>query len=487
VAAADLDIAIIGSGFAGIGAGIRLQQAGFDDYAIFERAADLGGTWRDNHYPGCCCDVPSHVYSYSFELNPFWTRGFAPQWEIRDYLRHTAAKYGVTARIRFNHEVTDAAWDAEARRWRIETTGGAFTSRVLISGAGALSDPTYPDIPGLDDFAGKKFHSARWEHDHDLTGEHVAVIGTGASAIQFVPAIQPDVEQIHLFQRTPPWVIPRWDHQITGTEHFLLRWLPFAPALVRAVLYWTLELRVVGFRRPRIMKLADRVARWHLKRQVEDPELREKLTPDYTMGCKRILISDDYYPSLDRPNVEVVTEGIERVTESGVVTKDGREREVDTVIFGTGFHVTDPPIAERIRSHDGRSLAEHWAHSMQGYKGTTVAGFPNLFFLTGPNTGLGHNSMIFMIESQVNYVIECLRTLRERGAAVVEVRRDAQDRYNDGLQRQMEGTVWTAGHCHSWYLDDTGRNTTLWPSFSYSFRQQTRSFDADAYELEDAA
>jgi cation diffusion facilitator CzcD-associated flavoprotein CzcO len=487
VAAPDFDIAVIGSGFAGIGAGIRLQRAGFDDYVIFERAADLGGTWRDNHYPGCCCDVPSHVYSYSFELNPFWTRGFAPQWEIRDYLRHTAAKYGVTARIRFGHEVTDAAWDADAKQWRIETTAGTFASRVLISGAGALSDPTYPDIPGLDDFAGKRFHSARWEHEHDLSGERVAVIGTGASAIQFVPAIQPDVEQIHVFQRTPPWVIPRWDHQITGAEHFLLRWLPFAPALVRAVLYWTLELRVIGFRRPRIMRLADSVARWHLKRQVQDPELRERLTPDYTMGCKRILISDDYYPSLDQPNVEVVTDGIERFTEKGVVTKDGREREADTVIFGTGFHVTDPPIAGRIRGRDGRSLAEHWSRSMQGYKGTTVVGFPNLFFLTGPNTGLGHNSMVFMIESQINYVIECLRTLRERGAAVVEVRPDALERYNDELQREMEGTVWTAGHCHSWYLDDTGRNTTLWPSFSYAFRQQTRRFDSEAYELEAAA
>jgi cation diffusion facilitator CzcD-associated flavoprotein CzcO len=326
------------------------------------------------------------------------------------------------------------------------------------------------------------FHSARWNHDHDLTGERVGVIGTGASAIQFVPAIQPDVARLHLFQRTPPWVIPRFDHEITRTEHRLLR-IPGVPAAVRGILYWLLETRVWGFRNPWLMRLADRAGRWQLRRQVRDPELQRKLLPDYTMGCKRILISDDYYPSLDKPNVEVVTDGIEEVRERSIVTRDGAEREVDTIIFGTGFAVTNPPIARRIRGKDGRSLAEHWADSMQAYRGTTVAGFPNFLMMTGPNTGLGHNSMVFMIESQLNYALDCLRTLKERDASVFEVRRDAVRSYNDSLQSELEGTVWTAGHCQSWYLDDTGRNTTLWPSFSWSFRRQTREFDAEAYEL----
>ena len=475
-------VAIIGAGFAGLGMAIRLKEAGIGDITVFERFDGVGGTWRANHYPGCCCDVPSHVYSYSFELSKDWTRGFAPQREILDYLDKTADRHGVRDLCRFNTEVTDAAWDDAAKHWKIETTQGSFTADVLVNAGGALSEPKAPDIPGLETFGGKAFHSARWDHDHDLRGERVGVIGTGASAIQFVPAIQPELGKLVLFQRTPPWVIPRWDHEITKTEHRLLR-LPYAEKITRGALYWMLETRVVGFRRPRIMKAADRIARWHIGRQVSDPELQRKLTPDYTMGCKRILISDDYYPSLDKPNVHVETDGIERISERGIVTKNGTEHEVDTIIFGTGFEVTKPPIAKRIRGKDGRSLAEHWATSMRAYKGTTVAGFPNFVMMTGPNTGLGHNSMVFMIESQLNYVLACLCTLGERGAQVFEVKPDAVERYNDELQRKLDGTVWTAGHCKSWYLDDTGRNTTLWPSFSWSFRRATREFDPEAYEL----
>jgi cation diffusion facilitator CzcD-associated flavoprotein CzcO len=392
----------------------------------------------------------------------------------------------VREHVRTGHEVLEGAWDDEARHWRLETTQGTFTADVLVNAGGALSEPKPPDIPGVDRFAGTCFHSARWNHDHDLSGERVAVIGTGASSIQFVPAIQPQVERLHLFQRTPPWVIPRWDHRITRIEHALLRVLPFAPALVRGVLYWALETRVVGFRHPRVMRVADRVARWHLKRQVSDARLRDKLMPDYIMGCKRILISDDYYPSLDRPNVEVVTDGISEIRERSVVTEDGTEREVDTLIFGTGFEVARPPIAKRLRGRDGRTLSEHWTPSMRAYKGTTVPGFPNFVCMTGPNTGLGHNSMVFMIESQLAYVADLLRTMEERGARTFEVRADATQHYNDVLQAKLEGTVWTAGSCNSWYLDDTGRNTTLWPSYSYSFRRVTREFDAHAYDLEAA-
>ena len=475
-------VAIVGAGFAGLGMAIRLKQEGIEDFVVLERMDGIGGTWRANHYPGCCCDVPSHVYSYSFELNPRWTRGFAPQWEILEYLEHCADKYGVRPHVRLGHEMTEAAWEEAAGHWRIETSRGAFTADVMVNAGGALSEPRDPDIPGVESFRGARFHSARWDHDHDLRGERVAVIGTGASSIQFVPAIQPEVGRLHLFQRTPPWVIPRFDHEITRPEHLLLR-VPRSEALVRAILYWTLETRVVGFRNPRIMKVADRVARWHLRRQVADPDLREKLLPGYIMGCKRILISDDYYPSLTHDNVEVVTDGIAEVRPRSIVTKDGTEREIDTLIFGTGFEVTKPPVTKRIRGRDGRTLSEHWRSSMRAYRGTTIAGFPNLVFMTGPNTGLGHNSMIFMIESQLDYVLDCLRTLRETGARTFEVKPDAVDAYNQFIDRRMEGTVWTAGQCQSWYLDDTGRNATLWPSYSWTFRRQTQRFDAHAYDL----
>jgi cation diffusion facilitator CzcD-associated flavoprotein CzcO len=475
-------VAIIGSGFAGLGVAIKLKQEGVDSFLIFERADEVGGTWRANHYPGCCCDVPSHVYSYSFELNAQWERGFAPQPEILSYLKRCVEKYRLSPHLRLGHEVTAAAWDEADRLWRIDTAGGSFTADILVGAAGALSEPKDPDLPGLERFKGTTFHSGRWNHDHDLAGERVAVIGTGASAIQFVPAIQPKVGRLHLFQRTAPWVIPRMDHKITPVEHALLR-IPYTPALVRAALYWLLELRVVGFRHPRVMKAADRMARRHLRRQVSDPELQRKLLPGYIMGCKRVLVSDDYYPSLTHDNIEVVTDRISEVREHSIVTQDGTEREIDTIVYGTGFAVTRPPIAERIRGRDGRSLAEHWGTSMRAYKGTTVAGFPNYVMMTGPNTGLGHNSMVFMIESQLAYIMGALRVLRERGARTFEVRPERVDSYNEYLDGLMDGTVWTAGRCHSWYLDDTGRNTTLWPSFSWTYRRQTRRFDEQAYAL----
>ncbi|HKG35802.1 MAG TPA: NAD(P)/FAD-dependent oxidoreductase [Solirubrobacterales bacterium] len=483
----DTSVAIIGSGFAGLGMAIRLKREGIEDFIVLERAADLGGTWRDNHYPGLSCDIPSHVYSFSFELNPDWTRGFAPGWEIQRYLKRTAEKYGILPHLRYDHEVLDARWEEDGRRWRIQTTRGDVTARVLVSAAGGLSEPSIPDLPGLGRFQGRAFHSADWDHDHDLDGRSVAVIGTGASAIQFVPQIQPRLGRLHLFQRTPPWVVPRLDHEITGLEHEMLRRIPFAPRVVRWALYWLMELRVVLFRRPRLMRIGDRLARKHLARQVPDPGLRSKLTPDYVMGCKRVLISDDYYPALTQPNVDVVTSGITEVREASIVDGDGNEREVDTIIFGTGFEVTDLPITHRVRGGDGRTLAEHWDGSMQAYLGSSIAGFPNLFMLVGPNTGLGHNSIVFMIESQINYVVDALRTMRRRGIARIEVRPEVQDRFNEELQREMEGTVWTAGRCQSWYLDDTGRNTTLWPGWTFDFRRRTRRFDPAAYLVTDGA
>jgi cation diffusion facilitator CzcD-associated flavoprotein CzcO len=411
-------VAIVGTGFSGLGAAIKLKEAGIEDFVVLERADDLGGTWRDNHYPGCCCDVPSHLYSYSFELNALWTRAFAPQWEIWDYLRRTAEKHGVLPHIRYEHELTNAAWDDEAQRWRIDTTGGGFSAQVLVLGAGALSNPMIPYLPGLETFEGKAFHSANWDHDHDFTGERVAAIGTGASAIQFVPQVQPRVRRLHLFQRTPPWIIPRWDHEIGRWEKRLLTLIPKLPAIVRALIYAGLEVRVLGFRHPPLMKTVEWVARWHLKRQVPDPALRAKLTPDYTIGCKRILISDNYYPSLTEPNVEVVTEGIKEVRPRSVVTADGVEREVDTILWGTGFYVTEFPIAACVRGREGVLLAEKWREGAEAHLGVNVAGFPNMVLMTGPNSGLGHTSMVYMIESQLKLPGRCAasaRSARRRG------------------------------------------------------------------------
>jgi cation diffusion facilitator CzcD-associated flavoprotein CzcO len=482
-----VDIAIIGSGFAGIGAAIRLQQAGFDDYVVLERARDVGGTWRDNSYPGCACDVPSHLYSFSFAPNPEWTRSFSPQPEIWAYLRRVADEHGVTQHTRFGAEVLDAAWNDDAGVWEIETADGDLTARVLIAGFGGLAEPKLPPVPGIEDFPGAIFHSAQWDHEHDLTGERVAVVGTGASAIQFVPQIQPRVQELHLFQRTAPWIMPRFDRDITRVEHFLFKHLPLTQRLARAGIYWARESMVVGMAgEPRLLKGLQLLAKRFIKKSISDRELRRKVTPDYTIGCKRILISNDYLPSLDKPNVELVPSGLSEVRGNIVVGADGTEREVDTIILGTGFYVTDSPMARRVRGADGRSLAEVWEGSMQAHRGTTVAGFPNYFHLVGPNTGLGHNSIVFMIESQLNYVVDALATMRREGAHSAEVDGAAQARYNAGVQRAMEGTVWTAGGCASWYIDSKGANTTLWPGFTFKFRELTKRFDREHYELRPA-
>jgi cation diffusion facilitator CzcD-associated flavoprotein CzcO len=479
----DVRVAIVGSGFAGLGMAIRLREAGIEDFVVLERAHEVGGTWRDNSYPGCACDVPSHLYSFSFAPNPEWTSTFSPQPEILDYLRGCAQRYGVLPHIRFGHELLDASWDEDVQRWRLQTSRGDLTAQLLVLGTGPLSSPAIPDLPGLERFEGTSFHSATWDHDHDLDGERVAVVGTGASAIQFVPQIQPRVGRLHVFQRTAPWIMPRPDRPLRSWERRLYRALPAAQLLMRASIYWARESFVLGFRHPRAMRLGQRLALRHLRRQVADPELRRRLTPTYRVGCKRVLISNDYLPALGRENVEVVTDAIREVRPRSIVTADGVEREVDTIVFGTGFHVTDMPAAERVRGRDGRALAEVWAGSPQAHLGAMVAGYPNLFFLVGPNTGLGHNSIVFMIESQCNYVLDALRLMEAGGAAELDVRPEAQAAYNAHIQEQMRGTVWTSGGCASWYLDARGRNTTLWPTFTWPFRERTRRLDPAHYEM----
>jgi cation diffusion facilitator CzcD-associated flavoprotein CzcO len=475
-------IAIVGSGFSGLGMAIALRRDGVEDFVVLERAEDVGGTWRDNTYPGCACDVPSHLYSFSFEPNPRWTRTFSPQQEIWDYLRHCARKYGVLPYIRFGHELRSASWDDAKQRWTIETSAATFTAQVLVAATGALSEPSLPSLPGLESFRGKVFHSARWDHDHDLRGRRVAVVGTGASAIQFVPRIQPQVAQMHVFQRTPAWIMPHPDRALRPWERRVYGMLPQLQLLMRAGIYWARETFVIGFLRNN-MRLASRIARRHLAEQVPDPVLRAKLTPDYTIGCKRILISDEFYPALQQPNVDLVTERIASVGEHSIVTADGVERDVDTIIFGTGFHVTDMPIASRVRGRDGVPMADMWHGSPQALLGTGVAGFPNFFIMLGPNTGLGHTSQVVMIESQIAYIAGALRHMSAHGVATFEVRPDAQSRYNDEVQSRLQGTVWNSGGCRSWYLDRNGRNSTLWPGSTWSFRTRTRRFQAEDYVL----
>jgi cation diffusion facilitator CzcD-associated flavoprotein CzcO len=477
----DTQIAIIGSGFGGLGAAIRLRQRGFTDFLIFERASDVGGTWRDNTYPGCACDVQSHLYSFSFAPNPDWSRSYSPQPEIWEYLRRCARDFGVLPRVRFRHEVREAAWDERMQLWRIETSQGTYAARVLVLASGALSEPALPELPGMETFEGRAFHSARWDHSYNLTGKRVAVVGTGASAVQFVPEIQPLVSKLYVFQRTPPWVMPRTDRALGPGERRLFRRFPAAQRAARYALYLLRELLVLGFRHVPLSKLVERLALRHLERSVPDAELRARLTPNYSIGCKRILVSNDYLPALTRPNVELVTCAVSEVRPHAVVGCDGVEREIDAIIYGTGFRVTDPPLAGHVRGRGGSTLEEVWAGSPRAHAGTTVAGFPNLFLLMGPNTGLGHTSVLIMLEAQIEHLLSALEHMRARGAAAVEPRAEAQAAYVEEVQKRMTGTVWTAGGCASWYLDRTGRNSTLWPDSTRRFRRRIARLDPAEY------
>ena len=478
-----VDVAIVGSGFAGLGAAHRMRQAGIEDFAILERAEDVGGTWWANTYPGCQCDVASHLYSFSFSPNPNWTRTYSMQPEIQAYLRRTAEQLGLIPYIRFGHEVRHSTWDDEAQLWRLDTVAGPVTARVVVGGQGGLSEPHVPDIPGRDSFGGASFHSAAWDHAVDLTGKRVGVLGTGASAIQIVPSIQPEVEQLKVFQRTPPWVIPHTDRPTTRLERTLYRRFPALQRMVRRNIYLLREWLVFPMaKKPGLLKPLERRALAHMRGAIKDPGLREKLTPNYRIGCKRILPSNKWYPALAEPNVDVVTEGIAEVRPGGIVTSDGTFHELDVIVYATGFHVTDIPFAKRVTGKDGRPLDDVWSGSPQAYKGTAVPGFPNLFFLLGPNTGLGHNSIVYMIEAQIRYLVDALKTMDARDLHAVEVKQDAFRTWNDAIQRRMPPTVWNSGGCASWYIDANGRNTTIWPDWTWRFRRLTREFDIAAYE-----
>jgi cation diffusion facilitator CzcD-associated flavoprotein CzcO len=479
-------VVIVGTGFSGLGQAIQLEKAGIRDYVILEKATEVGGTWRDNSYPGCACDVQSHMYSFSYEQNPDWSRSFSAQPEIFEYLKGVADKYRLREKIRFGVELTGAHWDERERRWTATTKDGReFVTQFLVSGVGGLHIPQVPELPGITEFKGQTWHSAQWNHEYDLRGKKVAVVGTGASAVQFVPKIAPDVAELTLFQRTPPWIMPKPDHAMPSWARTLFKRVPGTQRLYRNALYWLLEARAIGFNgHPAIMKAGELIAKRNIAKGIKDPALRKKVTPDYTMGCKRVLISNDYYPALSRPNVDVNTAGIKEVKAHSIVDSAGVEHEVDAIIYGTGFKVTDALEYLDITGVDGRDLAKEWAvEGMRTHKGITVSGFPNLFFLLGPNTALGHNSVVFMIESQSRYVVDAIKLADSRDAAALDVRPGVQDKFQQDIQDKLVKGVWTQGGCKSWYLDAKGVNRTIWPGFTWRYWLETRKVDPADYEL----
>ncbi len=483
-----VDHLVVGAGFAGIGTAIKLKEAGETDFLVIEKDADVGGTWRANTYPGAACDVPSQLYSFSFAPNPDWSHSFSPQAEIQAYLRGVAQRSGTLDRFRFETTLENATWDEDAQRWRISTNRGELSARTLITGSGGLSEPQLPEIEGIDSFRGQVFHSARWDHDVDLTGKRVAIIGTGASSIQIVPSIQAAVRHLDVYQRTAPYVIPRTDRRYTRVERGLFTAVPAVQRIYRTGIYWGRELYVPAFTwKPGLALPAEKLALVNINRAISDPGLRAKVTPSYRIGCKRVLISNTYYPALAADNVELITEPIARVTADAIITADGRERPIDVLIVATGFQATQQPIAEHIHGRGGRSLADVWAGSgMASYKGSTTRGFPNLFQIVGANTTLGHSSMVFIIEAQIAYILAALRTMRINQYAAVEPQQAAQDEWNAGLQRRLKRTVWNTGGCSSWYLDARGKNTILWPRTTFTFRHLLARFDVEAYDLEAA-
>lgn len=476
---------IIGSGFSGLGMAVELRRRGDTDFVILERAKAVAGTWRDNQYPGCACDVESHLYSYSFEPETSWSRAFAPWDEIRAYIERCTDKYDLRRHVRFDADVEHAQFDEPSGTWTVRTRQGAtYRARNVVTASGGLSNPAYPNLPGLDRFEGEKFHSAEWKHDVDLTGKRVAVIGTGASAIQFVPEIQPRVKQLNLFQRTPPWVMPKPDFEFSETRKWLFRHLPIFALLYRFWLYFKNEMRVLAFKNhSTILRALMGLGEKYIAACVKKPELRQKLTPTYTPGCKRILMSNNYYQSLDQANVDVITDGIAEVRPRSIVTHDGRELDVDVIIYGTGFKVQDNLGAMRFIGRNGADLGERWAQGASAYLGTSVPDFPNLYMLLGPNTGLGHTSMILMLESQVRYISHAIRLMKKQALSFIDVRRDVYERYNQWLQERLKDTVWASG-CQSWYLNQNGKNTTAWPGFTFTFRWLTRRVRLADYTLQ---
>ena len=481
----EFPIAIIGAGFAGIGTAIKLREAGIHSFTIFERADEIGGTWRDNTYPGCACDVPSHVYSFSFEQKPDWNRTFAESGEIQDYLLGLVDKWKLRPHLRLDTEIVEARFDEAHGTWAL-TTGDdeTFTARVVVSGVGGLVDPSLPDIKGIQSFQGELFHTARWNHDFDITGKRVGVIGTGASAVQVVPAIAPEVEKLSVFQRTAAWVMPKRDRRYSDATKRRLSRFPWLLQLSRAVRYWLSELMgpMVFLDAPRLSGIAEKGSLHHLRNSVSDAELRRKLTPHFQFGCKRILISDDYWSSFERDNVDLVTDTIEEIRPDGVLTVDGTLHELDALVLATGFALGLAAAPFPVVGLGGRELDEVWSDGAVAYKGMSVAGFPNWFILMGPNTGPGHTSVLVYTEAQIHHLMQAIRRIRRDGLKYISVKQAAQDAYNDSIQKRMKHMVWSSG-CNSWYLSDDGSNHSLYPGFAAEYVLRAQRFNGSDYQL----
>ncbi|TDJ21021.1 MAG: NAD(P)/FAD-dependent oxidoreductase [Deltaproteobacteria bacterium] len=477
-------IVIIGTGFAGIGMAIQLKKAGILSFSMFERDAEVGGTWRDNTYPGCACDVPSHVYSFSFEPNPNWNRAFAPFDEIQQYLLDCVEKYRLREHMRFNTEITSARFDEDAGLWQLLTsTGESLSARFVVSGVGGLVDPAYPDIKGMEKFTGEMFHTARWNHDCDLRGKDVAVIGTGASAIQAIPAIAARVGKLSVFQRTPHWIMPRLDRAFSESRKRFFSRHSLWHKLYRWLLFWLSEVMgPIVFLNSPLSKIGEMGSRLHLKHCMKDPELRKKLTPDFQFGCKRVLISDDYWPIFSRDNVELVTDGIAQITEEGIETVDGRLHPADVIVLATGFALGLANAPFSITGLGGRTLDEVWKDGAVAYKGVTVHGFPNWFIMMGPNTGPGHTSVLVYTERQIDYALQAIQKIIGMDLKHVDVHQEVQDRYNERIQKRMKYTAWTSG-CNSWYLNPDGSNHALFPGFASEYCLSIRKFEPAEYDL----
>ncbi len=472
---------VLGGGISGIAASIRLRRdAGLSDVLLIEKSHQLGGTWNYNTYPGCACDIPSSLYSFEFAPNPEWSRVFAPQPEILEYVKRVADEFGVTERTMFNTEVTGARWEEQTQRWLVDTTRGGFCTPIFVFGVGALNEPATPDVPGVDTFIGVQFHSARWNHDHDLTGERVAVVGSGASAIQLVPQIQPKVKHLTYLQRTAGWVWPKPNWHTTRAERALYRRFPAAQRALRAGQFLFADTLINIYLRVRIARLLNIIGRAHLLFQVRDRTLRRVLTPTHDTGCKRIMIANDYYPSLVKDNVDVVPHGLREVRPHSIVSADGTEHEVDTIIWATGFHAVDPPFIANLVGRDGRTLLENWNDNPRAYMGASISGFPNAFMMWGPNSGTGCNFV--MVEAQLNYIIESVRALRETGAASLDVRPEVVDSWKTEMNRAMSRSTWTQGGCNSWYQDPTGDIHAIYGGSMHGFLARGRRLDLDIFE-----
>ncbi|GAB2685984.1 flavin-containing monooxygenase [Nocardia thraciensis] len=472
-----VQVVVIGAGFGGLGAAIRLRENGFTDFVVLERESDVGGTWQVNTYPGAQCDVPSPLYSYSFAPNPEWSRFYPLQAEIQAYLRQTAERFGVLTHIRFDCEVAHCLWDEDAQQWIVRTNAGEVHAQFVVAGFGPFSAPSVPEFPGIDEFTGTAFHSAHWDHDHDLTGRRVAVIGTGASAVQFIPQIQPRVGRLSVFQRTPIWVAPNMDKPTSPRVRALWRRVPAVQRAARRMLATIFEALVPLFaRHPNLLAGLEGSARRNIRRSVSDARLREALTPTYRFGCKRPTFSDTYYPALVQPNVEVVTSAIDRIDATGIVTADGVHHPVDTIIYGTGFRVSDHPIGERIVGRDGKSLAQLWAGDPEAYLGTMVSGLPNLFMLLGPNS-VPYTSAVVTIEAQLAYIVDALNKVTGTGIGSIDVKPEVQAAFNARLDRELSASVWAAGGCRSYFMGRTGRVFAFWPGFAAQFTRRTRRMD----------